>query len=33
MAITYSDRSQVPEEYTWNLSDMFESDEAWFAEL
>ena len=25
-------RDQVPEEYTWNLKDMFESDEAWFAE-
>ena len=26
------ERSQVPEEFTWNLKDMFESDEAWFAE-
>lgn len=25
-------RSEVPEEYTWNLGDMFESDEAWFKE-
>ena len=25
-------RSEVPEEYTWNLKDMFESDEAWIAE-
>ncbi len=25
-------RSEVPEEYTWNLKDIFESDEAWFAE-
>lgn len=25
-------RNEVPEEYTWNLKDMFESDEAWFAE-
>ena len=25
-------RSEVPEEFTWNLKDMFESDEAWFAE-
>ena len=25
-------RSEVPEEYTWNLKDMFESDEAWLAE-
>ena len=22
------ERSQVPEEFTWNLKDMFESDEA-----
>ena len=26
-------RSEVPEELTWNLKDMFESDEAWMAEL
>ena len=26
------ERSQVPEEFTWNLKDMFESDEAWYAE-
>ncbi|MBR3293938.1 MAG: oligoendopeptidase F [Oscillospiraceae bacterium] len=25
-------RSEVPEAYTWNLKDMFESDEAWMAE-
>ena len=25
-------RSEVPEEYTWNLKDIFESDEAWLAE-
>lgn len=25
-------RSQVPEEFTWNLKDMFPSDEAWLAE-
>ena len=25
-------RAQVPEEFTWNLKDMFESDEAWFKE-
>ena len=24
------ERSQVPEEFTWNLKDMFPSDEAWF---
>ena len=23
-------RSEVPEELTWNLGDMFESDEAWY---
>ncbi len=26
-------RSEVPEEYTWNLKDMFESDEAWLKAL
>ena len=26
-------RSEVPEEFTWNLKDMFESDEAWEAAL
>ena len=25
-------REQVPEEFTWNLQDMYESDEKWFAE-
>lgn len=25
-------RNEIPEEYTWNLKDMFESDEAWLAE-
>ncbi len=25
-------RSDVPEEFTWNLNDIFESDEAWLAE-
>ncbi len=25
-------RSEVPEEYTWNLKDIFKSDEAWLAE-
>ena len=25
-------RSEVPEESTWNLRDVFESDEAWQAE-
>ena len=27
-----SKRSEVPEEFTWNLADIFESDEAWTAE-
>ena len=26
-------RSDIPEEYTWNLKDIFESDEAWLSEL
>ena len=26
-------RSQVPEEFTWNLRDMYDSDEAWMAEF
>lgn len=26
-------RNEVPEELTWNLKDIFESDEAWFAEF
>ena len=26
-------RSEVPEEFTWNLKDMFESDEAWLKAL
>ena len=26
-------RSEVPEEYTWNLKDLFESDEAWLTEM
>ncbi len=25
-------RDEVPEEFTWNLADIYESDEAWFAE-
>ena len=29
---TIPKRSEVPEEYTWNLGDIFESDEAWFKE-
>ncbi len=33
MAHYFPDRSQVPEEFTWNLKDLFESDEAWFDEL
>ena len=27
------ERSQVPEEFTWDLSDIFASDDAWFEEL
>ena len=30
--IKISKREEVPEEYTWNLSDIFPSDEAWKAE-
>ena len=29
---TIPKRSEVPEEFTWNLKDMFESDEAWYKE-
>ena len=29
---TIPKRSEVPEEYTWNLKDLFESDEAWLSE-
>lgn len=29
---TIPKRSEVPEEMTWNLKDMFESDQAWMAE-
>ena len=25
-------RSEVPEEMTWNLADIFENDDAWFTE-
>ena len=32
MANTLPTRDQVPEEFTWNLKDMFESDEAWLRE-
>lgn len=31
-AKTVLPREQVPEEFTWNLRDMFESDEAWLRE-
>ena len=33
MAITYARRSDVPEEFTWNLGDMFSTEEAWEQEL
>ena len=26
---TIPQRSEVPEEYTWNLKDLYESDQAW----
>ena len=32
MAISYTRRSDVPEEFTWDLSDLFPSQEAWLAE-
>ena len=32
MANALPTRDQVPEEFTWNLKDMFESDEAWMRE-
>ena len=32
MAISYTRRSDVPEEFTWDLSDLFPSQEAWIAE-
>lgn len=32
MAKTIPIRDQVPEELTWNLKDMFESDDAWLSE-
>ena len=31
-SISYESRKDVPEEYTWHLEDIFESDEAWFRE-
>ena len=32
MAVFYSSRAEVPENFTWNLKDLFENDEAWLAE-
>ena len=32
MAVYYSSRAEAPEQFTWNLKDLFESDEAWLAE-
>lgn len=29
---TIPKRNEVPEEFTWDLSAVFESDEAWLAE-
>ncbi|MBR4549733.1 MAG: oligoendopeptidase F [Oscillospiraceae bacterium] len=33
MAVCYASRAEVPEEFTWNRKDLFESDEAWQAEF
>ena len=32
MAVVYESRSQVPEEYTWNLGDIFPTEDDWKAE-
>ena len=32
MAVVYENRNQVPEEYTWNLGDIFPSEDDWNAE-
>ena len=32
MAVFYPSRAEVPENFTWNLKDLFENDEAWLAE-
>ena len=32
MAVYYASRAEAPAEYTWDLRDLFESDEAWLAE-
>ena len=32
MAVCYASRAEVPAEYTWNLKDLFESEELWSAE-
>ena len=32
MAQTYAERSRVPEEFTWNLQDLFPTEEAWLEE-
>ena len=32
MANTIPKRSEIPEQYTWDLSGMFESDDKWFEE-
>src|SRR5699024_6365395 len=32
MAKTVPVRSEIPQEFTWNLTDLFPSDEAWQAE-
>ena len=33
MAVYYTSRDEVPEEFTWNLKDLFESDEKWLEAL
>ena len=32
MAVSYASRKDVPEEFTWNLEDLFPSVSAWTAE-
>ena len=32
MAVFYASRAEVPEEFTWDLQGLFESDEAWLTE-
>ena len=32
MAVTYASRKEVPEEFTWDLGDIFPTTDAWLAE-